>query len=517
MRITKRHLPVVFFIACIVVNSVAQTELTAIQIARKALPSVVLIVCDNEDDEGISLGSGFFIEPGVVVTNYHVIEGNSRGIVQVALGERKEKKIFRIARILSYDEDADLALLSVPSAINIKIPNLSLSQQSYKPEVGETVFALGNPEGLVGTMTQGLVSAEVRSSLKRARIQISAPISQGSSGGPVLNQLGHVIGVAVGSRSEGQNLNFAVPSTLLYNLFLSTEFPTEMRNQLDRNADNDNSRPRPWENPLEIGVGTRRTLKMFANGEAGQPKNSGEYFERGTRYVKEKRYKDAIDDFSMAIRLDPKSVGAFLNRGLVYGLMGNVALEIADYNRAIQINPRIAHAYFNRGTAYGKQNKTDLELLDYSKAIELNPNMLLAYYYRAEIYSKQGKKHLALQDLNDVIRIDPKYINAYIRRGNLHKDANRLNLAIADYTSAIKIDSGSSIAYYNRGVTHMLMKEYDLAIDDLSNAILLDPKNASAFASRSYCYCMTGQTALSLRDFNRAMELGAVAALQCNK
>ena len=78
--------------------------------------------------------------------------------------------------------------MSVPSAVDVGIPSLPFVREDYSIEVGETVFALGNPEGLVGSMAQGLVSASVRSSLKKARIQISAPISHGSSGGPVVNR-----------------------------------------------------------------------------------------------------------------------------------------------------------------------------------------------------------------------------------------------------------------------------------------------------------------------------------------
>jgi len=81
----------------------AQAELTAREIARRSLPSVVLLMCDAEND--LSLGSGFFIRPGVLVTNYHVIEGMSRGLVQVAVGRRGEKRTFRVARVIAFDRE----------------------------------------------------------------------------------------------------------------------------------------------------------------------------------------------------------------------------------------------------------------------------------------------------------------------------------------------------------------------------------------------------------------------------
>lgn len=509
------------FLSILIFVGVTHSQMSATQIARKALPSVVLIVCAQNNSDEVSQGSGFFIEPGVVVTNYHVIEGMSSGIIQVALGSRKEKRNFRIARIIGFDREADLALLSVPSAADVGIPSLSLAKQDYKIEVGETVFALGNPEGLVGTMTQGIVSAGVRSALKKARIQISAPISHGSSGGPVLNEAGQVIGVAVGSYTEGQNLNFAVPASLVHTLYLNSDFPTEMLNLLDKNADNDSSRPRPWAWLVPAGSGFRHSYKdstsALTGDKGGEPVTSEEYFARGLRYAKENRIKDAISDFTKSIKLKPHSSGSYVNRGLLYGRLGQIQLEIADYTKAISIYPKFAFAYLNRGTAYGKQKKTLQEFADYSKAIEFDPNLLLAYYYRAEIYIEWKRKHLAIGDLNEVIRIDPKYHDAYIRRGNLYRDLDRHSLAISDYTAAIQVDPASWLGYYNRGATRMSIKEYYSAISDLTNAITLNPKHASAYSSRSYCYCMTGQTALSLKDFERAMELGALAALQCSQ
>lgn len=499
----------------------AQSELSAPQIARKALPSVVLVVCANSDSDDISQGSGFFIEPGVVVTNYHVIEGMNRGLVQVALGERKEKKNFRIARIIGFDKDADLALLSVPSAVEVTIPSLSLVRQDYRTEVGETVFALGNPEGLVGSMTQGMVSASVRSTLKKARIQISAPISHGSSGGPVVNRFGQVIGVAVGSLSEGQNLNFAVPASLIYGLYLTSDFPSGTLNATDMRAESDSSRPRLWELGVPTGSGYRRSYTDAINGinneEAGDPKTAGEYFDRGIRRVNEKRYKEAISDFTKSISLDPQMSGSYINRGLVYGRQGKILLEIADYTKAIKINPKAAIAYLNRGAAYGKQKKTALELSDYTKAIELNPKLTLAFYYRGEIYFQQEKYALALKDLNVVIRQDPRNFMAYIRRGISYQSLKQTSNAISDYSTAINIDPASWIGYFNRGAVLMNIKDYAAAIDDLSNAILINPKHAASYSYRSYCYCMIGENSLSLKDFKLAIELGAVAALQCSK
>ncbi len=85
------------------------------------------------------------------------------------------------------------------------------------PEIGERIYAIGNPKGLSGTFSEGIVSG-VRNLQLSQELQITAPISPGSSGGPVLNSRGQVIGVAYASYSEGQNLNFAIPIKYLLTL-----------------------------------------------------------------------------------------------------------------------------------------------------------------------------------------------------------------------------------------------------------------------------------------------------------
>lgn len=120
-----------------------------------------------------------------------------------------QKSGFSIIGVLGVDQDRDLALLSV----DVKAPALRLADP-VPAEVGDTVYAVGNPEGLEGTFPQGLISG-IRQRGSDSILQITAPISPGSSGGPFLNSKGQVVGIAVSTWTEGQNLNFAVPVAYL--------------------------------------------------------------------------------------------------------------------------------------------------------------------------------------------------------------------------------------------------------------------------------------------------------------
>lgn len=170
-------------------------------IARQSLPSVLLIVVNDNHSQPLAMGSGFIVKDGVVATNFHVIEGGSSAIAKNVDSD----KPLNVDGILATDPDQDLALLKVTDLRGAPLP-----MATGKPaEIGQRVYAVGNPKGLQGTFSEGIVSAK-RSDNSRTLVQITAPISPGSSGGPVLDKDGAVIGIATATLKDGQNLNFAV-------------------------------------------------------------------------------------------------------------------------------------------------------------------------------------------------------------------------------------------------------------------------------------------------------------------
>jgi hypothetical protein len=182
------------------------TAPTTREIAKKALQAVVVIVTQDSEGKPLTLGSGFQVRPGIVATNYHVIRD-----AKSARAKFQDGISYWIGRIVAVDKKNDLVLLRLSSYAN-KDGVLNLASGSV--EIGDTAYAVGNPKGLEGTFSQGIVSALRGTDY----IQITAPISPGSSGGPVLNKYGEVIGVAVGAIDEGQNLNFAIPVSKLIEL-----------------------------------------------------------------------------------------------------------------------------------------------------------------------------------------------------------------------------------------------------------------------------------------------------------
>ena len=192
-----------------------RTALSAREIAALASPAVVTIEMTISATEQ-SQGSGFYVRPQIVATNYHVIEGASTGIVRhSSYGETA-----RVDKVLAYDEEWDVALLSVAQSSGSYgiLPLGRLDDVA----VGDRAFIMGSPRGLEATFSQGIVSS-LRDAPPYHLIQLTTPISPGSSGGPVMNEFGQVIGLATATVTEGQNLNFAVPVTVLHDLLTVIE------------------------------------------------------------------------------------------------------------------------------------------------------------------------------------------------------------------------------------------------------------------------------------------------------
>ena len=174
-------------------------------LVEQVMPSMVFI----QTSEG--RGSGFFVSHnGDILTNYHVIE-NAEFITVIT----NNGKNFN-ALVKDYDLVRDMALLKV--SLQISVPFLNIS--NTLPRQGEAVIAIGNPRGYEGSVSNGIV-AGIRDFDNNTWVQFTAPISQGSSGGALVNLNGEIIGMPTKLRTDGQNLNFAVAPTVL-SRFLST-------------------------------------------------------------------------------------------------------------------------------------------------------------------------------------------------------------------------------------------------------------------------------------------------------
>jgi hypothetical protein len=189
---------------CTVCNPIcAENKYSIPELVKKCGPSVVMIF-NQEGDKITGTGSGFVIDSkGTIVTNYHVVKDASSISIKLKTGE-----VFKVTGIINLDKTKDICILKIAG---FDLPSLPLGN-SNKIITGENCIAIGNPQGFENTVSNGIISG-IRSMDGMNLIQITTPISPGSSGGPLLNEIGEVIGITSMTWSESgtQNINFAIP------------------------------------------------------------------------------------------------------------------------------------------------------------------------------------------------------------------------------------------------------------------------------------------------------------------
>ena len=183
----------------------------------QASPAVVRIRIYSRGGRVVATGSGFLIDPdGTIVTNHHVIKGAASASVFM-----QGRSSLPVVRIIATDEKADVAIIKVEGK---NLPFLKL--RTELPKIGEKVYAIGSPAGLTNTLSDGLVSG-LRREGAITLIQISAPISHGSSGGALLDSRGKVLGVTTSGIAKGENLGFVVPSERIVRLVKTATATTQ--------------------------------------------------------------------------------------------------------------------------------------------------------------------------------------------------------------------------------------------------------------------------------------------------
>ncbi len=159
------------------------------------------------------LGSGFFLnEDGFLITNFHVVEGETQISVEVYHQKdgQLDRKTYKQVRIIALNKFADLALLKVEDKDAPRFKYVPLGSADAL-SVGEPVFAIGSPLGLERTVTEGILSTKTREMGGSLYLQTTAQINPGNSGGPLFNLSGEVVGVTNMKVSAGEGLGFAIP------------------------------------------------------------------------------------------------------------------------------------------------------------------------------------------------------------------------------------------------------------------------------------------------------------------
>jgi len=371
--------------------------LTPSQVYEQVKDSVVVVKAYDQKGKPVGLGSGVMLPSGDVITNYHVVKSGVRCTVG------RGKKVTP-ATLKGADEDKDLGLLTA-HGITAKPARLG---RAARLKVGEPVYAVGAPQGLELSLSEGIIS-QLRGGPPPI-IQTTVAISPGSSGGGLFNADGELVGITTFYLKDAQSLNFALP----------VEWIVQVAGKKIREHPRAESpvAPDPAARPKE-GWGDRaRALEKAQNWPGmlshsrrwtkAEPGNELAWWALAFAYGEMGRNREAIEAYREALRLKPDFTPAWYNLGVSYRELGRYQEAIAALREALRLKPDFAYAWHNLGASYGKLGRYQEAIDALREALRLKPDLAVAWYGLAAAYANSGNRSAALEAVKELRRYDPQ-------------------------------------------------------------------------------------------------------------
>jgi Flp pilus assembly protein TadD len=383
------------------------------ELYRYAAPAVVRVLVKDARGKPLGFGSGFFVSTdGLVVTNFHVIEGANAA--SVSAGGATDVPV---ECVIASDRDSDLVLLRVRARPK---QYLALSDEA-PPAVGSKVYAIGCPEGLTNTLSEGLVSGLRGTRAGVPIIQTNAAISHGSSGGPLLSPDGRVVGVTSAGLQDGQNLNFAIPAERVRALLKMKPMAMSITAVAGDAATflaraNEYSKKGQEAEAVEALETAIRMDPTGKDGTAARKTLVHVYLDViGTRHLVARRYDLALAAFKSVIILDAANAQAHAGIATSCSALARHPEAIQAAGAAVALSPRDPDLRVLLGDTYATAGRYDEAKTAYFAALQLNPESTHAYYAMGISSKKRGQTAEALKWLGCAIRLDPNGNTPYGR------------------------------------------------------------------------------------------------------
>ena len=451
----------------------AGAELTTL--VNKIRPAVVTVIVYDINQKATNIGSGFFIDKyGHLITNYHVLAGQYTAEVRTADGNT-----YPIKLIVADNKAVDLV------KVLVDIPRKKVKwvkTDSRLPAIAEQVLVVGSPMGLEQTVSEGIVSSIRKIPSVGEFFQMSAPISPGSSGSPVINLKGLVVGVATFQMVRGQNLNFAVSAKSVEKL-----------------------------KPVKAGMSM--SLWTF-NNSLHQPGLAEKLCRQGYSFSINGEDQKALEFFQKAIENDPENTMAWNGLGYCHVGMNNPAAALKAYQQAIETNPGDETLYFILGNYYIKLGQHQEAINAYLRVIRLKPDFEEAHFKLGVAYSQLGRLDEGKNAFETLIRLNPDAAPAHFNVGIAYAQLGRYKDALKANLEVLRIDSEFAPAHNNMGMVHKMLGNADLEIEAYKRAIRIDPDFAFAHYNLGVALLQTGDKAAALDEYRILKNLDKQSANQ---
>ena len=437
-------------------------------LVRRIRPAIVTVVVYDIDHQVANIGTGFFIDrSGHLITNHHVLVGKYGAEVRTFDG-----KTYPIKHVVAVNPAADLIKVSVDIPAN---EIWWITVDGKLPSIAEQIVVVGSPMGLEQTVSEGIVSSIRAIPSVGHFFQMSAPISKGSSGSPVVNMHGEVVGVATFQFLQGQNLNFAISGQSI----------------------------------IELKTGSERlTLSEWTyKSAADKSQLTAELCRKGYSFTINGEDQKALKFFQKATETDPDDPLAWNGLGYCHAGLNNHEAAIAAYQQAIKTNPSEETAYYNLGNYYIELGRFKEAVDAYKSVVRLQPEMASAYFKLGLTYARLGLFEKGMQAFNTVIELNPRAAPAHFNAGLAYNELGRYREAIDAHKNVIKINPEFAPAYFNIGLAYEKLGQFENEIEALRQAIRTDPEYGAAHFQMGLAMLRKGDRPAAMDEYKMLKEL----------
>lgn len=421
--------------------------------------SVVTIAAFEMDGEVKAIGSGFFIHrDGTLVTNYHVLEGAYTAEIKTAAGDK-----YPVNTVIAHNQFIDLIKVRVDIPEGSAVP---LSLSSDVSQVADRVVVIGSPLGLEQTISEGIVSA-VRDHPESGKIyQFTAPISQGSSGSPVLNTKGEVIGVVTFQSVKGQNLNFAISVKALETMPHASKKISLTEWTLKKSGNDPTLAAALCSKGAKLSISGKyeAALDYYQKATETNPEDPNAWHGLGSCYIGLDQQDNAIEAFHNSIAADPEDASGHLILAMYYKVLEQYQKVVVSLLKGIKIDPENLQARFELADAYGNLNQTDDQIQSLKEILEIKPDHVPTLHRMGNTVGRIGRYDEALDLLLKASALEPDNAQIHFDIGVTYHHKKLPEKELRAYTRAIRANPWMAPAHYNMGQLFLSQGNRKLAL-----------------------------------------------------
>jgi tetratricopeptide (TPR) repeat protein len=481
-KLMKTKTRLILWVVLMIATSSPVTAVTDLTVLVKSIqPAVATVVVYDVNRNVANLGTGFFIDKtGILVTNHHVLLGKFSAEIRTADGST-----YPIKTVIAENQATDLV------KVRVDIPSEKVSWlpvSAEPPLVAQHVVVVGSPMGLEQSVSDGIVSSVREIPGLGTFYQMSAPISPGSSGSPVVNLEGNVVGVATFQFLQGQNLNFAIAG----NSILDLETDKSGQSLSEWTFKQSNKKSQLAEEmcrkgfSFSIGGQDQKALEYFKMATENDPSSTTAWYGLGYCYAGKNSHTDAIEAYQQAIRTNPTNEMPHFHLGNYYHKIGRYEKAIEKFNQVVSINSEFEAAYFNMGIIYNKAGRIEEAKKAFQHVVRLNPQSKTAYYNIGVASTKLGQYEQAAVAYKKAIDIQPEFTEALFNLGVVYGQLGNIKDEMETYKKAIRVNPDFAPAHYAIGQAYLDQGDKPSALDQYKILKKLDSDMADKLFEEIY-------------------------------